>query len=36
MIALPFIFQMNFVEVWLSSKKPADFFLFGEEYKELS
>ncbi len=32
----PNYFQMNFVEVWLSSKKPADFFLFGEEYKELS
>jgi hypothetical protein len=36
MIALPTILQMNFVEVGLSSKKPADFFLFGDEYKELS
>jgi hypothetical protein len=31
----PNYFSMNFVEVWQSSKKPADFSLFGE-YKELS
>jgi hypothetical protein len=34
MIALPIIFEMNFVEVW-HLHRPADSFLFREEYLEL-